>query len=100
MLPTHSHRPVSDEFLFRSLRFDLLGASRLLDAIARSPGPQLTSEIIADMARDEGVSAERTRRLIDSFVDLRILERSTGIPHARSLAVGRTRGFHLPERGG
>jgi hypothetical protein len=45
VLPTHSHKPVSDEFLFRTLRFDLLGASRLLDAIARSPGPQLTSEI-------------------------------------------------------
>jgi phosphatidylserine/phosphatidylglycerophosphate/cardiolipin synthase-like enzyme len=31
------------------------------------------------MARDEGVSAERTRKLIDSFVELRILERSAGV---------------------
>jgi phosphatidylserine/phosphatidylglycerophosphate/cardiolipin synthase-like enzyme len=35
--------------------------------------------MIADMARDEGVPADRTRRLIDSFVELRILERSSGI---------------------
>jgi phosphatidylserine/phosphatidylglycerophosphate/cardiolipin synthase-like enzyme len=34
--------------------------------------------MITDMARDEGVSAERTRRLIDSFVELRILKRSSG----------------------
>jgi hypothetical protein len=31
------------------------------------------------MARDEGISTERTRRLIDSFLDLRILVRSSGI---------------------
>jgi phosphatidylserine/phosphatidylglycerophosphate/cardiolipin synthase-like enzyme len=77
-LSTHSYKPVSDEFLFRSLRFDLLGASRLLGAIAQSPSPHLSADMIADMARDEGVSTERTRRLIDSFVDLRILERSSG----------------------
>jgi hypothetical protein len=35
--------------------------------------------MVSDMARDEGVSAERTRRLIDSFVELGILERSLGI---------------------
>jgi phosphatidylserine/phosphatidylglycerophosphate/cardiolipin synthase-like enzyme len=79
VLPTHSHKPVSDDFLFRVLRFDLLGASRLLGAIARSPSPHLTSEMIADMARDEGVSAERARRLIDSFLELRIVERSSDV---------------------
>lgn len=31
------------------------------------------------MARDEGVSTERTRKLVDSFVDLRILERASGV---------------------
>jgi hypothetical protein len=78
-LSTHSYKPVSDELLFRSLRFDLLGASRLLGAIARSPSSHLSADMIADMARDEGVPADRTRRLIDSFVELRILERSSGI---------------------
>ena len=34
--------------------------------------------MIADMAKDEGVSAERARRLIGSFVELRILEHSSG----------------------
>lgn len=79
MSHSHTHEPVSDEFLFRALRFDLLGASRLLGAIARFPSAHLTSEMIEDIARDEGVSAERTRRLIDSFVELRIIERSSGI---------------------
>ncbi len=78
-MSTHSYKPVSDELLFRSLRFDLLGASRLLGAIARSPSSHLSADMIADMARDEGVPADRTRRLIDSFVELRILERSPGI---------------------
>lgn len=78
-MSTHSYKSVSDELLFRSLRFDLLGASRLLSAIARAPSPHLTADMIADMARDEGVSAERTHRLIGSFVELRILERSSGI---------------------
>lgn len=78
-MSTHSYKPVSDELLFRSLRFDLLGASRLLGAIARSPSSHLSADMIADMARDEGVPADRTRRLIDSFVELRILERSSGI---------------------
>lgn len=68
-----------DDLLFRSLRFDLLGASRLLGAIAESPSPRLSADMIADMARDEGISTERTRRLIDSFVELRILERFSGI---------------------
>jgi len=79
VLPTHSHKLVSDEFLFGVLRFDLLGASRLLGAIARSPGPHLTSEMIADIAKEEGISAERARKLIESFVELRILERSSGV---------------------
>lgn len=35
--------------------------------------------MIADMARDEGVSTERTRKLVDSFVDLRILGRASGV---------------------
>ncbi len=78
-MSTHSYKPVSDELLFRSLRFDLLGASRLLGAIARSPSSHLSADMIADMARDEGVPADRTRRLLDSFVELRILERSPGL---------------------
>lgn len=78
-MSTHQLKPVSDEFLFRSLRFDFLGASRLLGAIARSPSANLTADMIADMARDEGVSAERTHSLIDAFVELRILEGSSGI---------------------
>ena len=78
-MSTHSHRSISDDLLFRSLRFDLVGASRLLSAIARSPSLHLSAEMIADMGRDEGLSSERTRMLIDSFVELRILERSSGI---------------------
>lgn len=78
-MPLHSHKQISDELLFGALHFDLLGASRLLSAIARSPSPHLSTDMIADVARDEGVSAERTRKLIDSFIDLRILERSSGI---------------------
>jgi phosphatidylserine/phosphatidylglycerophosphate/cardiolipin synthase-like enzyme len=73
------HKPISDDLLFRSLRFDLLGASRLLSAISRSPSPHLSSDMIEDMARDEGISTERTRRLIGSFVELVILERSPGV---------------------
>lgn len=73
------HNPITDDLLFRSLGFDLLGASRLLSAISRSPSPRLSADMISDMARDEGVSTERTRRLIDSFLELRILERSSGI---------------------
>lgn len=73
------HQSITDDYLFRSLRFDLLGASRLLHAISRSPSPHLSSDMITDMARDEGISAERTGRLIDSFVELRILERSSGV---------------------
>lgn len=75
----NSYKPISDDLLFRSLRFDLLGASRLLSAIGQSPSSHLSSDMIADMARDEGVSSERTRRLIDSFVELRILEHSSGV---------------------
>jgi phosphatidylserine/phosphatidylglycerophosphate/cardiolipin synthase-like enzyme len=78
-LPTQPHKPISDDLLFRSLGFDLLGASRLLNAISRSPSPHLSADMILDMARDEGVSTERTRRLIDSFLELRILERSSGV---------------------
>lgn len=78
-MSTHSHNSISDELLFRSLRFDLLGASRLLSAIAQSPSSHLSADMITDMARDEGVSSERTHRLIDSFVELRILERSSGV---------------------
>lgn len=78
-MSTDSYKPVSDELLFRSLRFDLLGASRLLGAIARSPSSHLSADMIADMASDEGVPADRTRRLLDSFVELRILERSPGL---------------------
>ncbi len=74
-----SHKPISDELLFGVLRFDLLGASRLLGAIARSPSPHLSADMIADVARDEGISAERTRKLIDCLIYLRILERSSGI---------------------
>jgi hypothetical protein len=77
-LSTRPYKPVSDEFLFSSLSFDLLGASRLLGAIARSPSPRLSADMIADMARDEGLSAERLRRLVDAFVELRILESSPG----------------------
>ena len=78
-MSTNSHKSISDELLFRSLRFDLLGASRLLSAIAQSPSSHLSADMITDMARDEGVSSERTHRLIDSFVELRILERSSGV---------------------
>lgn len=78
-MSSHSYKPISDDLLFRSLRFDLLGASQLLSAIALAPSPQLSAGMIADMARDEGVSSERTRRLIDSFVELRILERASGV---------------------
>ena len=73
------HKPITDDLLFRSLGFDLLGASRLLSAISRSPSPRLSADMISDMARDEGVSTERMRKLIDSFLELRILERSSGI---------------------
>jgi phosphatidylserine/phosphatidylglycerophosphate/cardiolipin synthase-like enzyme len=76
---SHSYKPISDDLLFRSLRFDLLGASRLLSAIALAPSPHLSAGMIADMSRDEGISTERARRLLDSFVELRILERSSGI---------------------
>jgi hypothetical protein len=76
---THSRKPIGDDLLFRALCFDLLGASRLLSAISRPPSPHLSADLIADMARDEGVSAERTRKLIDSFVEIRILERSSGV---------------------
>jgi len=78
-VPIQPHKPISDDLFFRSLRFDLLGASRLLSAISRAPSPQLSADMISDLARDEGVSTERTRMLIDSFVELRILERSSGI---------------------
>lgn len=78
-MSAQSYKPISDDLLFRSLRFDLLGASRLLSAIALSPSPHLSADMITDMARDEGVSSERTHRLIDSFVELRILERSSGV---------------------
>lgn len=72
------HKPISDDLLFRSLRFDLLGASRLLSAISRCPSRHLSADMIADMARDEGISTERTRRLVDSFVELRVLDLSSG----------------------
>lgn len=78
-MSTHSRKPIGDDLLFRVLRFDLLGASRLLSAISRPPSPDLSADLIADMALDEGVSAERTRKLIDSFVEIRILERSSGV---------------------
>ncbi len=77
-MSTPPYKLVSDELLFRSLRFDLLGASRLLGAIARSPISQLSGDMIADMARDEGVSTERTRSLTDAFIELRILVPSSG----------------------
>ncbi len=77
-MPTPPYKPISDEFLLASLSFDPLGASRLLGAIARSPGPHLSVDIIADMARDEGLSAERSRRIVDAFVKLRILEDTSG----------------------
>lgn len=78
-MSTHSNKPISDDLLFRSFRFDLLGASRLLSAIALSPSSDLSADMIADMSRGEDVSTERTRKLIDSFVELRILERSSGV---------------------
>ena len=77
-MPTRPYKPISDEYLFSSLRFDLLGASRLLDAIARSPSPRMSVDMIADIARDEGVSTERLRRLVNAFLELHILERSSG----------------------
>lgn len=78
-MPIQPHKSISDDLLFRSLRYDLLGASRLLIAIFRSPSPHLSTDMVSDMARDESVSAERTHRLIDSFVELGFLECSSGI---------------------
>jgi phosphatidylserine/phosphatidylglycerophosphate/cardiolipin synthase-like enzyme len=78
-VPIPPRKPISDDLLFRSLRFDLLGASRLLGAISRSPSPHLSADMISDLARDEGVSTERTRMVIDSLVELRILDRSSGV---------------------
>lgn len=70
---------MSDDLLLKTFRFDLLGASRLFDAFAFFANPQLSAEMIGDMARDAGISAERTRRLVDAFVDIRVLERSAGL---------------------
>jgi len=95
---TQPHKPISDDLLFRTLRFDLLGASRLLSAISRSPSPYLSADMISDIARDEGVSAERTRALIDSFVELRILERSAGVL-TRLLSESETRDSYIFLRG-
>lgn len=78
-VPAQPHKLIRDDLLFRSLGFDLLGASRLLGAISRSLSPHLSADMISDMAGDEGVSTERTRRLIDSFLELQILERSSGV---------------------